>query len=125
MNGLTLDAGALLAVERGHRAVLVTLQEALAHQAAITVPAGALAQVWRGGARQARLASLLAAEGVEVEALDNRIARRAGVLCGATRTRDVIDASVVVGATDRGDTILTSDVDELRVLDPEIELIAV
>ena len=125
MSGLTLDVGALIAVEKGNRAVLVTLQEALAEEAGITIPAGALAQVWRGGARQARLASLLAVEGVEVEPLDHRTARRAGELCGATRTRDVIDAAVVVGAKSRGDVILTSDVDELRRLDSAVELVAV
>lgn len=125
MSGLTLDAGALIAVEKGNRRVSVTVQEALAAQSPITIPAGALAQVWRGGARQARLATLLAMEGIEIEALDEQVARNAGRLCGLTGTRDVVDASVVVGAKKRGDVILTSDFDELRRLDPEVELIAV
>jgi hypothetical protein len=125
MNGLTLDAGALIALEKGDRRVVTTLADALGKDVPVTVPAGALAQVWRGGGRQARLARVLAGEGIEIEPLDERGARHAGRLCGLTGTHDVVDASVVVGAKMRGDAILTSDVDDLRRLDSEIELIAV
>lgn len=125
MSGFTLDAGALIAIDKGDRRVVASVSDALAKEMQITIPAGALAQVWRGGGRQARLARVLAGEGIDIEPLDERLARAAGRLCALTGTRDVVDASIVVGAKDRGDVILTSDVDDLRRLDAEIELVAV
>ena len=45
--GLTLDAGALIALERGDRRVVALLREALDRRVRICVPAGVVAQVWR------------------------------------------------------------------------------
>jgi hypothetical protein len=123
--GLTLDAGALIAFERNDRRVVALLTRALHHDLALVVPAGVVGQVWRDGRRQARLARLLAAEQVEIEALDDRRAREAGQLCGVRGTGDVIDASVAIGACARGHRIATSDPDDLRRLDPRLELIVV
>jgi len=67
----------------------------------------------------------LAADEVEVEILDDRRARAAGQLCGVKRTADVIDASVVLGARERGDRVVTSDPDDLGRLDATLELIVV
>lgn len=125
MAGLTLDAGALIAFERNDRRVVALLARALEHGWALTVPAGVVGQVWRDGRRQARLARLLAADEVEIEALDDRRARASGQLCGARGTADVIDASIVQGARSRGDRIVTSDPDDLQRLDPRAELIVV
>lgn len=125
MAGLTLDAGALIAFERNDRRVVGLLARALEHGWRLTVPAGVVGQVWRDGRRQARLARLLAADEVEIEALDDRRAREAGQLCGARGTADVIDASVVQGARSRGDRIATSDPEDLQRLDPRAELIVV
>lgn len=125
MAGLTLDAGALIALERNDRRVVALLRRALQNGQAIAVPAGVVGQVWRDGRRQARLARLLASKEVEVESLDDRRAREAGQLCGARGTADVIDASVVLGARARGHRIATSDPDDLRRLDPRAELIVV
>ena len=52
-------------------------------------------------------------------------ARAVGQLCGATGTSDVIDASVVVCAARRATAIVTSDPEDLRRLDPSIDLIVV
>jgi hypothetical protein len=111
---LVLDAGALLAVERGDRDVVALVKrERLGGRAPVT-HGGIVGQVWRGGGgRQAMLARFLG--GVEVRPLDDDLGRRVGMLLAATRTRDVIDAAVVLLAAD-GDEILTSDVDELCVL---------
>ncbi len=122
MSGVTLDAGALIAVDKNDRRVVTALRVALDEGVALVVPAGVVGQVWRDGRRQARLARLLGSTGVSVEPLDDVRARAAGQLCGATGTRDVIDASVVLGAKVRGDRIFTSDVAELRRLDREIAL---
>jgi hypothetical protein len=125
MAGLTLDAGALIAFERNERAVIALLARALEHELAIAVPAGVIAQVWRDGRRQARLARFLGADEVELEALDDRRARAAGQLCGVRRTADIVDASVVLCARARRHRIVTSDPDDLAHLDPAAALIVV
>ena len=68
---------------------------------------------------------LLGSDSVEVESLDDQRAREAGQLCGARGTADVIDASVVLCARTRGHRIVTSDPEDMRVLDPAAEVIAV
>ena len=120
MSGLTLDAGALIAFERNDRRVVTILARALERKLRLVVPAGVVGQVWRDGARQARLARLLGSDLLEVDALDDARARAAGQLCGVTGTSDVIDASVVQSARARGHGVLTSDVDDLRRLDPSL-----
>ena len=124
MPGYTLDAGALIALERNHRALYARLARA-SDTAGIAVPAGALAQVWQDGRRQVRLARLLARNDVEIVALDERTARHAGQLCGARGTSDVVDASVVLCAMERGHAIVTSDAKDLSRLDPRALLIEV
>lgn len=110
---LVLDAGALVGVERGSRDVIALIKrERLAGRAPVT-HGGVVAQVWRGGARQASLARLL--PGLDVVALGADLGRRAGVLLARSRTADVIDAALALLAHD-GDEILTSDADDLRVL---------
>ena len=125
MKGLTLDASALIAFDRGDRFVVSLLARALELELGIAVPSGALAQAWRDGRRQARLARLLGSARVEVAALDDRRARAAGQLCGATGTRDVVDASVVLCARERGHAVATSDVADLKSLDAGLRLIPV
>jgi hypothetical protein len=82
-----------------------------------------LAQAWRGGP-QPSLAWLLS--GCRVEDMDERRARAAGALCGAARTADVVDATVVAGAVARGGAVLTSDPRDLsqlaRALDARLEI---
>jgi len=111
---LVLDAGALVAIERGDRDTLALLkQELLAGRVPLT-HGGVLGQVWRGeGKGQARLARLLPA--LDVAALDAALGRSAGVLLGRARKADVIDAALVLLASD-GDVVLTSDAHDLRPL---------
>lgn len=111
---LVLDAGALLAAERGDRDTVALLkQELLARRIPLT-HGGVVGQAWRGGSgRQARLAKLLPA--LEIVAIDEALGRRAGVLLGRARKSDVIDAAVVLLASD-GDVILTSDPSDLKAL---------
>jgi hypothetical protein len=125
MNGYTLDAGALIALERDDRTVTKLLLDALHDEVGIVVPAGVLGQVWRSGSRQVRLTRLLAKDEVEIEPLDDLRARAAGQLCGLSRTRDVIDASVVLCARTRGHRVVTSDPVDLLRLDPTLVVIVV
>ncbi|HVZ86847.1 MAG TPA: PIN domain-containing protein [Polyangia bacterium] len=103
--GLTLDSGALIAAVKGDRRFWALWKEALARGATVTVPAAVVAQVWRGNS--AAIARVL--QGCEVEALSEERAKRAGRLLAASRTSDVVDASVVAGAAARHDAIVTSD----------------
>lgn len=125
-SGLTLDAGALIAIERGDRRLRVLLDEAEAIGWPIVVPVGPLAQVWRDGARQAVLARFLnATDRVEIVEWDTATARAAGVLCGRTGTSDVVDASVVLCARERNHHVATSDPCDFEVLDAKLSVIIV
>lgn len=125
MPGLTLDAGALVAIDRNERTTMLRIKAAREHALPLSVPAAVVAQVWRDGQRQARLARLLASPSVEIVPLDERRARLSGQLCGLRGTADVIDASVVLCARERGHHILSSDVDDLRRLDPAAVIVRV
>ena len=120
--GVTLDAGALIALERGDRRMIALLQEVARRSSRIRVPAGVVGQAWRDGARQVVLARFLRSREVEIKVLDAELARACGELCRAAQTSDVIDASVVVTARQYRDTIVTSDVDDLQHLDPSAHI---
>ena len=112
-----LDAGALLALERADPRVRALLREALRLGTALVVPAGVLAQAWRGSPRQAPVAALLKAATTEIESLDAALAKAAGILCGHRGTSDIVDASVVLAARRRDAPVVTSDPDDLLRLD--------
>ncbi|MGH9090946.1 MAG: PIN domain-containing protein [Acidimicrobiales bacterium] len=124
-HGLVLDAGALIAYERGDRLAVGLIERAKERGAAVTVPVGALAQVWRDGRLQVRLVRLLSSAFCEVVPLDDFGAREAGQLLGVTGTSDVVDATVVRCARQRGLPVLTSDTGDLRRLDRKVRLIPV
>jgi hypothetical protein len=123
VTGATLDTGALIALEGGSTRMAVLAEEALAGRAELAVPAGVLAQAWRGGARQARIARLLRASVTSVVPLDTRMALRVGARCAATRTADIVDVSVALCASDRGQPVITSDPDDIAAIDPSLILI--
>lgn len=119
--GLTLDAGALIAIERGDRRMIALLRF-IGDNTCLRVPAGVVGQVWRNPERQVLLARFLRLRNVSVQPLDDSLARACGALCAATRTRDVIDASVVLTAREHGDAIVTSDPDDIRRLDRTVTI---
>ena len=110
---LTYDAGALIAADRGDDRLRALHEACLASGFLPTVPAGVLAQAWRGGP-QARLSRVL--KGCRIEPLGEARARSAGTLCARAGLSDVVDASVVVGAAIRGDVVVTSDRRDLEML---------
>lgn len=124
MSGVTLDAGALIALEAGKRRMAVLVEEAQSSGTRLAIPAGVLGQAWRGGGRQARLARLLRASTTDVVALDQRVAMKARTRCAASGTSDVIDASVVVCARERAHPVVTSDPEDLHAIDPKLTLLA-
>jgi L-lactate utilization protein LutC len=110
---LVLDAGALIALERDDRDTIALLKQELLSSRIPITHGGVVGQVWRSGARQARLARLLPA--LHIVALDEELGRRAGILLGKARMDDVIDAALVLLAED-GDFIITSDPGDLEPL---------
>ncbi len=114
MAGLTLDAGALITYERGGERIREILAVGYARGLVPTIPAIALAEVWRGDARDARVARLLKA--CSIETLDERLARAAGSLRRAVPGAGTIDACIAVGVRRRHDAIATSDPHDMRAL---------
>jgi hypothetical protein len=119
---VVLDAGALIAFERGDGRMRALLRDALKRGARVVIPAGALGQAWRDGARQAPLAALVRGPTTVVPALDRVLAEASGTLCGRCGTSDVIDASVVLTARRERAVVVTSDPDDLRRLDPTLRV---
>jgi len=111
VSGVTYDTGALLAAERGRRDMWRSHALLLRRGIEPTIPAGVLAQAWRGGS-QPLLARFL--NGCRIEPLDEPKSRAAGAACARSATADVVDASVVVSALARNDIVVTSDADDLE-----------
>ena len=111
---LVFDCGALIALERNDRAMWRRFKAAMLAESVPITHAGIVGQVWRGaGPRQALLS--MALEGVDVRPLTDARGRAAGELLARSRSKDVIDAALVLLAVD-GDEILTSDVGDLAPL---------
>jgi predicted nucleic acid-binding protein len=125
MTGITLDAGGLVALDRDDRRVLVLLARAKETGARVTVPATALAQAIHQPQRQARLARLVRQPTTDVVPLDRVDATNVGRLLSASATADIVDAHVVICARRAGQQVVTSDPDDIRVLDPRVGLVIV
>lgn len=125
MNGITFDAGGLIALERNDRRVFSILDTALEEGDRILVPATALAQVIRNPARQVRLWRMIQFEKTEVVPLDASHAQAVGSLLAQTGTSDIADAHVVVCAQTAGYAVITSDPVDLRRLNPKLRTITV
>ena len=124
MAGLTLDAGALIAYERGDERIREILAVAYGRGLVPTIPAVALAEVWRGDAKDARVARLLKACSLEV--VDERLARAAGRLRRTTPGSGTVDACIAVGVRRRRDAIATSDSSDMRtLLGPDFTILSV
>lgn len=106
---MILDAGVLISIDRREaragEVILWTDQEDVALHTSEAV----VAQVWRGGARQALLARFLRL--VECHPLDD--GREIGQLLRASGTSDVVDAHLGLLSQSLDDDILTGDVDDL------------
>jgi hypothetical protein len=105
-DGLTYDTGALIAAERDDRLLWALHRAAIARGLPPTVPAGVLAEAWRGGP-QHRLSRLLM--GCKVEELSEIQARLVGGLIARSRLDDTVDVAVTEGAMRRNDAVVTSN----------------
>jgi len=122
--GLTLDAGALLALD--HPATAIAMQarltEAVRRGGAVCVPVGAIAQAWRSS-RQVRLARLLKSRDIDVAVMTPNVARSVGLLCARSGHDDVIDVHVALCARERRHAVITSDPDDISRVDPALPVI--
>lgn len=125
MSGITFDAGGLIALDRNDRRVLALLARATARGMRVTIPATALAQAIRRPARQARLARLIRQATTDLVALDGPDATKTGLLLARSRTRDIVDAHVVICARRADQAVVTSDPEDLRQIDPDLQFVVV
>jgi hypothetical protein len=122
--GLTLDAGALLALDHPAKAIAMQarLTEAVRRGGTICVPVGAIAQAWRSS-RQVRLARLLKSRDIDVAVMTPNVARSVGLLCARSGHDDVIDVHVALCARERRHAVITSDPDDISRADPALPVI--
>jgi len=122
--GLTLDAGALLALDNPSKAVVMQarLTEARRRGAAICIPVGVISQAWRGP-RQVRLARLITSSDIDIALMTLSVARAVGVICATTGHADVVDVHVALCARDRRHAVATSDPADIARIDPTLSLI--
>ena len=125
VNGLTFDAGGLIALDRNDRRVLTLVARATERGMRITIPATALAQAIRNPARQVRLSRLIRQAGTDLIPLDGPDATAVGLLLARTGTVDIVDAHVAICAQRAGQAVVTSDADDLRRIAPELHLVVV
>lgn len=109
---MILDAGFLISVDRGDERARVFLSAVQRVGESLHTSEAVVAQVWRNGARQARLAAVL--KGVEVHPLDD--GRAVGRLLARSRSDDVVDAHVVFLAVALTQPVLTGDPDDLSAI---------
>ena len=125
VSGVVLDAGALIALERRDRRIVRLLELAVASGQAIDVPTGVVAQVWRGGERQALLARFLASDGITFADLDLVTARAVGELVAGAGGSDIVDAHVALVALRSGRAVITSDPDDIARFGGGVRIIPV
>ena len=124
--GLTLDTGALLALDYPGKAAAMQarLDEARRRGGTICIPAEVVAQAWRS-TRQARLARLLKSSGLDIAVMTLSVARSIGLICAETNHHDMVDVHVVLCARQRHHAIVTSDPHDIALVDPTVPRILV
>jgi len=125
---LILDSGAVIALARRDQRALAFLARALELRVQVEVPVVVVAEVVRGGPRDAQVNRILKAVG-SVPAAREVHGRVAGGLLGTARSAATVDALVVAHAVEAGGAhVLTGDREDLARLaasHPEVRLHAV
>jgi hypothetical protein len=124
--GITLDTGALLALDHPSQAVAMQarLDEVRRRGGTICIPAEVVAQAWRSP-RQARLGRLLRSSDIDIAVMTLSVARSVGLMCADTGHGDVVDVHVVLCARQRHHAIVTSDPRDIARIDPTVPRILV
>jgi predicted nucleic acid-binding protein len=114
MPGVTLDTGALIALERRERRMTARHAAWIRDDMRVSVPTVVVAEWWRG--QRGPLAHIL--DAFTIEPPSRGLAETAGVALAQLRLgkEHTIDAIVMASAASRGDIVYTSDFDDLAML---------
>lgn len=105
------DAGVLIAIDGNDRRMWAVHHLAIEEGRRVLVPSIVVGQAWRDPRRQVWLGRFL--HSCEIAPIGVEVAKAAGVLCGKSGTRDVVDAAVVTVALTCGAIVFTSDPDDI------------
>ena len=108
-----LDAGALIAIDKGDRAVGAMLRVLQRDGVPVVTSAAVVAQAWRDPRRQVNLARVLT--GIYIAAVDDVAAKKVGELLRANGTSDLADAHVALLVQSQ-ERVLTSDEADIKAL---------
>jgi predicted nucleic acid-binding protein len=111
---LILDSGAVIALSRGENRPRALLRRAVELGMDIRIPVAVLAEILRGGARDAPIHRVRNA--VDVFPTEERTGRLAGALLGATGGTNTVDALVAAEAVLSEADVLTADPHDLPAL---------
>ena len=112
IRGITLDTGALIAIERRKQRGTQLLELARQRLAVLAVPVPVVAEWWR--ARTDVRERIL--DVVNVEPLSVAVAKLAGEALASVRGATAIDAIVMAFAASRSDVVFTGDTQDLERL---------
>ncbi len=124
MRSITLDTGALIALERRGQRITDVLRAARSRRDRIVAPAPVITEWWRG--RSDWRERILAA--VNIEPIDDVLAMLAGEALSRVEGATAIDAIVMASAARRGDVVYTSDypdLERLRLVFPAVRVLSV
>lgn len=111
---LILDSGAVISWSRGEARPRALLFRALELGMDIRIPVAVLAEILRGGPRDAPIHRVR--NTVDVFSADEQVGRLAGDLLGRTGGTNTVDAMVVAEAVTASADVLTGDAEDLRAL---------
>jgi len=112
IRGITLDTGALVAIERQKQRGTQLLALAKQRLAVLAVPMPVIAEWWRGRSDvRDRMLDVL-----NVEPVSLAVAKAAGEVQAKVPRSTAVDAMVMAFAASRGDVVFTGDVADLERL---------
>jgi predicted nucleic acid-binding protein len=112
IRGITLDTGALIAIERRKQRGMQLLDLANERLAVLSVPIPVVAEWWRG--RNDMREKIL--DVIHVEPLSLAVAKAAGEAQARVARSTTLDAIVMAFAASRGDVVFTGDVHDFERL---------
>lgn len=122
IRGITLDTGALVAIERRKQRGTRLLELARQRLAVLSVPVPVIAEWWRGRTDvRERILDV-----VNVEPLSLVVAKAAGEAQAKVAKSTAVDAIVMAFAASRGDVVFTADtndLDRLRAFFPTVRVL--
>jgi len=123
IRGITLDTGALVAIERRKQRGTQLLELARQRLAVLSVPVPVIAEWWRGRTDvRERILDV-----VNVEPLSLVVAKSAGEAQASVARSTAVDAIVMAFAASRGDVVFTGDtrdLERLRGFFPTVRVLA-